>query len=206
MTIVQTSPNLGLTVRMQRLAAPAPAASGGGGVVPSGDVVCTGWLVPELAAAPEVALTVTPLGDDRTEIFSDYYDEDTSIDYSGLKSSIWVGVPVAADGLDRARPVPGAGFICEELTIDTTYYKLFPGRCFMALATGGTWTVEWDSAPGDPGVAASGHRAIAYGGTLVVETKNTDTGSTAVETLTARAFSGADQIAVLLLTTQRIAA
>jgi hypothetical protein len=206
MTILQTSPNLGLTLRMQRLVAPAPVASSGGGEVPSGDVVCTGWLVPELAAAPEVALTVTDLGDNRTEIFSEYYDEDTGIDYMGLKSSIWVGVPIAVDGLERARPVPTPGFVCEELTIETTYYKPFPGRCFMALAPGGTWTVEWDSAPGDPGVAASGHRAVAYGGTLVVETKNTDTGSTAVETLTARAFSGSDQIAVLLLTTHRISA
>lgn len=188
---------VGLTVRLRPTAAPAAAAVA--------DVVCTGWLVPWLCAATPELFAVDVLPDGTTEIHGIYYDPESGIDYGGLESSVWVGTPVALDGTGRARPIPGDGFACTELQINTTYYTTYRGRHFMALAPGGTWQAEWDSATTDPLVAASGHRAILAGSTLAVAALDTDTGYEAIETLTARAYSGTTLLQQLVLRTRRIA-
>ena len=186
-----------LQVRLRPTAASAAAAAA--------EVVCTGWLVPWLCAATPELIAVDVLPDGTTEIHGIYYDPETGIDYGGLESSVWVGAPVALDGTGRARPIPGDGFVCTELQINTTYYTTYPGRHFMALAPGGTWQAEWDSATTDPLVAASGHRAIVAGSTLAVEALDTETGDDTIETLTATAYSGTTQVAQLVLRTHRIA-
>lgn len=186
-----------LQVRLRPTAAPAPAAAA--------DVVCTGWLVPWLCAATPELIAVDVLPDGTTEIHGIYYDPDISMDYGSLEGSIWVGTPVLLDGTGRARPIPGDGFACTELQVNTTGYLPYPGRHFMALAPGGTWQAEWDSAPTDPLVAASGHRVTLAGSTLAVALLDTDTGSDAIETLTARAYSGTTQVAQLVLRARRMA-
>jgi hypothetical protein len=203
MTVVQRSPNLGLTLRMQRLPQATAPTAGGGGETPTGDVACTGWLVPRLCWAPPEALVVSALPDGRTEIHGDFYDEAAELNYGSFLGSVWSGIPVALDGLGRPRPIPGPEFLCVELEIETTYYLPYPGREFMALVPGGSWTVEWDSSTADPLVAASGHRAHVAGGTLALEILNTDGSRDDLDTLTARAFSGTVQIAELVFRARR---
>lgn len=194
---------VGLQGRLRPVAAPAPAVQAEGGDV--GDVVCTGWLVPWLCAATSEQIGVDVLVDGTTEIYGDITDPVTGISYTALESSLWAGTPVLLDELDRARPIPGAGFLCTELQIETTYNRPYPGRHFMALAPGGNWEAEWDSATTDPLVAASGHTVIVAGGTLVVVVQDTDTSIDQTETLTASAYAGDTLIAQLILRTNRVA-
>lgn len=207
MTIIQRTPDIRITVRMERTLAPTPSGNAsGGGEVPTGDVRCTGWLAPIISTAPDHVLVVTTLGEGLTEIHSEYYDEASGIYYGGFEGSLWTGVPALLDEGGNARAIPAEGFVCTELQINTTYYDEFPGRSFIALAPGGTWTAEWDSATVDPLYAASGHYVVITGGTLLLKVVSTDTSADALETLTARAFDGTTQIAELIFRAHRIAA
>jgi len=188
---------LQLRMRPQAAAVAAPAAQGGAS--------CTGWLVPQLWSAAESMLGVSTLPDGRAEIIG-LYDEPTGADYTGLETSLWSGTPVLRDSLGRARPIPGDGFLCDELQINTTEYLPFPGRQFLALAPGCTWTAAWDSAGADPLVAASGHAATLGAGVLLVDIVSTDTSTSLAETLTASATAGTTLVAQLVLRTRRIAA
>lgn len=210
-TPVQAAPagRVALEVQLRRApaaAAPAPATEA---PVEPVESAATGWLVPMLAAAPAVALAVDVLEEGLTQIYGDYYDEITEVDYTGLMVSLWRGTPAALDGDGRARPVPGPGFVCTELVIDTTYYKAFPGRHFTALAPGGAWEWGWDTPnaedPENVELSASGHRAFAVGGTLVVAALDTGGDTENVETLTARAYVGGEQVQELIFRAYRYA-
>ncbi|RYF79774.1 MAG: hypothetical protein EOO29_16100 [Comamonadaceae bacterium] len=212
MTVLQTSPNLGLTLRMQRTTAPAPAPTTGGGTTPTGGVMCSGWLVPWLCQAPEAFLSVEDAPGGGFNIWGSDYDSESDIDYGALMSSLWVGTPAQLDGSGRPRPIPsmgpipGSGFACLRMQVNTTYTSPFPGRLFMALAApGGTWSAAWEDAPSDPLVSASGHRAQVVGGTLSVHLMDTDGSINASEVLVATAYDGDTQIAQLLLTAVRMA-
>lgn len=190
-TPVQTVPGntVALEVQLRPGAAPAPAP---GPVAAPVQAMCTGWLAPWLAVVPPDFLAVEVLPDGRTAMHGGYSDE---VDYSSWLASLWEGTPPLLDELTRARPIPDASFICTELEIETSYYKPFPGRHFMAQVpvTGGTWEIAWDAPnpdePGDPTLSANGHRAIVTSGTLVLALLDTGGDFDAVDTLTARAYA-----------------
>ena len=202
-TPAQTLPGNTVELELQLRRQPvgvAPVAA-----APTG-VACTGWLAPWLCAAPHEALVVEPLPDGRTAITGTYFDDDLGTDFGGLEASVWDGTPAALDVLGRARPVPSEGFVCVDLQINTTGYTPFPGRHFTALVPGGEWLVAWDApSVGDPLVSASGHRAIVVGGTLVVAAADTDTGTNAIEVLTANALTGGTVVKQLFFRARRIA-
>lgn len=161
---------------------------------------CTGWLVPRLCGAPASALAVSTLPDGRIEIHGDsYYADVDETNYGSLLGSVWSGTPPTLDVLGRARPIPGDDFACVELDIETTSNLPFPGRHFMALVPGGTWSVEWEIPSEDPLESTSGHRVTVVGGTLFVVAQDTDGSVNAVDVLTAKAFAGAGvQVAELV--------
>ena len=194
---------------VQLLARLRPQAMGAVGVAAApagpGASACSGWLLPLLCATDESMLNVSVQPDGRTEMHG-LYDEPTGADYTSLEASLWTGVPLLLDSLGRARPIPGDGFICDELQLNTTDYLPFPGRQLLAMAPGCIWTVAWDSAVSDPLTAASGHKATVAAGVLYVGLLSTDTSTSLTETLTATANAGTTQVARLVLRTRRIAA
>ncbi|HTH08283.1 MAG TPA: hypothetical protein VMA55_01830 [Acidovorax sp.] len=204
MTIVQRTPNLGLTLRMQRSSKPTAAASssGGGG---SDDVLGGSWLVPGILdfAASQSS---SSLPDGRLEIVTG-----SLLGYSPV-TSIWEGEPDFVDPDGQAWPRPGPGFRCVEITVDTTEYMAWPGWTFFGVLQGAGlidahWALEWDSpASGDTAVSARGHRARTYANVVQVELVRTDTSTSSTETLTATAIHGGAVVAILKLTAVGIAA
>lgn len=207
MTVVQRSPDLGLTLRMQRLPKTVATLSegedpgGGGG---DDDIIGAGWFLPTLldrSDAFPLESEALPGGRWRIKQVGD----------TGLKSSIWEGTPVEiVDG--EVRPVPGPGFRCVELTVESTYYSDWPGWTYFGALQGSTmtdvvWLLDWNNPSiGDPLVSAMGHKASTYGNVVQVELFRTGTGGAAEELLNARAFSGGVEVAELRLIAIAIAA
>lgn len=206
MTIIQRTPDIAITLRMQRL--PKAIATQSGGEDPGGggddDIIGAGWFLPTLMDRSDAYTLVSeslPGGRWKIQEATEY----------GLKSSIWEGTPVVVeDGV--VRPVPGPGFRCVELTVESTYYVDFPGWTYFGALQGATmtdahWVLEWSSPSiGDPLVSAMGHKASTYANVVQVELFHTGTGTGAEELLTARAFSSGVQVAELRLIAIAIAA
>lgn len=154
-----------------------------------------GWLVPTLSDYSGY-LTSAQLPDGRYEIKDVYGD--------GLESSIWEGVPVVVDADYVVHPVSGPGFHCTELQLDTTYWVEWPGRTFFGVLQGTDmsavrWEIAWDApSEGNPAVSRQGHYAETYGNVVQVRASNTDGSLEMIDTLTARAFSGGQQVALLI--------
>ena len=205
MTIVQRTPNLGLTLRMQRNSKPASTGSSEGGGGGESEVLGAGWLVPailDFSAFQDSSL----LEDGRWEITAGSPQGYTPV------ASIWEGTPDFVDPDGEAWPRPGPGFRCTEITVDSTYYTGWPGWTFFGVlqATGlvdAHWLLEWSSPSStDPLISSRGHRARTYANVVQVELYPTDTSAAGAETLTATALSGGEVVAVLKLTATSIAA
>lgn len=194
MTIVQRTPDLGLTIRMKRTAAPAPASSGGTGG--GGPAVVT-WL-PRPGVFPEsgFAVTSTDLGDGRWQIDNGW----------GIESSIWEGTPEARDEAENAKPLVGEVFRCLDLEIVTSYWVAGRDFEYFGVIQGAgladaQWTLEWDNpSTTDPMVSQRGHTAKAFANVVRVLLSGTDGSLDSRDTLTARASSGGTEVGVLTLT------
>lgn len=109
-------------------------------------------------------------------------------------------------------PVPGPGFHCVELQIETTYYHDWPGRTYFGVIQGTAmadahWEFEWDFiAGGNPAESRQGHLVAAYGNVLHLRAAATDTSSSLTDTLTARAYVGGVQVGQLIFRGVGIAA
>lgn len=196
-TKVQTVPGRTVELEMQlRPAAKAAAPSSAAPSVPGNDEIFgVGWLAPTLDESPNPNLRSELLPDGRYEIM-DY-------DRLGLESSVWEGTPVYVDPDFVVHPVPGPGFHCVELQVETTYYMTWPGRTYFGVVQGTTmtnvsWEFEWDFASSDPAVSRQGHRVVTYGNVLHLRCEATGTGSELIDTLTARAFSSGVQVGQLI--------
>lgn len=194
MTVIQRTPSLGLTLRMQRIPAAGPAASESPTIPGEGELFGVGWLGGILDAGDNIAAELLP--DGRWDIHD--------IDRWRLESSIWVGTPVVVNPDFVAQPVPGPGFHCVELQVETTYYQDWPGRTYFGVIQGTAmtdahWVFEWDYIDGvDPAVSRQGHRVAIYGNVLHLRATVTGASSSLTDTLTARAFVGGVQVGQLI--------
>lgn len=204
-TKVQTVPGRTVELEMQlrpvaKAAAPAAAAPS----TPPGDgeIFGVGWLGGILDAGTSIRSELLP--DGRWDIR----------DYDGwrLESSIWEGTPVVVDPDLVVHPVPGPGFHCVELQVETTYYHDWPGRTYFGVIQGTAmadahWEFEWDFiAGGNPAESRQGHLVAAYGNVLHLRAAATDTSSSLTDTLTAWAYVGGVQVGQLIFRGVGIAA
>jgi hypothetical protein len=193
MTIVQRTPNLGPTLRMQRASAPAanPASDAGSGG--EGEINGVGWFSPIFDGWWEWEWEELPGG--RWLVHS----EGDAIE------AIWEG-----DRAGMASPAPTAAFRCMEITaranlsenVSTTHVGVVQGSSMTDVR----WEAAWDApSVGDPTVSAGiGNRFRTWGNVIVVQQLNTGGsggpgGTDWTETLTATAYSGASVVGELTL-------
>ncbi len=200
MTIVQRTPNLGLTLRMQRTTG-APASTAAAGDSGSSTAGVT-WL-PTQTLWEAVDRQSVSLGGSLWDINNGW----------GIPRSIWTGTPPEVDEHGNAVPVLSADFRCVEIEVNTSYW-IEAGRDleYFGVILGGTlvdarWEFEWDEAHlENPAYSKRLHRAEVFGNVIRVVLTLTDGSLESRETLTARAFSGASQVGELKLVAVAVAA
>lgn len=192
MTVLQTSPNLGLTLRMQRATSGQATVTGESSESVPASVT---WL-PLQTLWEGVDVLSESVGAGRWDINNGW----------GIPRSIWEGVPAEVDEAGNARPVLSAAFHCHEIEVLTAYW-VEAGRDleYFGVIDGPTlsnarWEFEWDESHlENPAYSKRLHRAEVFGNVIHVVLTLTDGSLESRETLTARAFSGASQIGELKL-------
>lgn len=192
MTVLQTSPNLGLTLRMQRASAPVATSGISGGDGGDGQIDGVSWFSPIFDGWWVWYWDELP--DGRWEV----------IESDGGIQSIWEGDPQVE------LPVPTSTFRCVEITArsgiaggNSTHHV---GVVQGSSMTDVRWEAAWDApSAGDPTVSAGiGNRFWTWGNVIVVEQLSTGGaggpgGTNWTETLIATAYSGSTVVGELTL-------